>query len=118
MSKKLTKNLPDEFEVMGSEADTEVEDLEIMDDGLVENVRFVTEVLGVFQPNEAFDRKRSAANLELLNIVAQYLTEHPSQRFGQALKNLELATEDCALVEPTAQLNRAKAALRRLKHAR
>jgi hypothetical protein len=54
------------------------------------NKKFEDEFLGVFAPNHEFDRKRAEANVELIQLLAQYLTDHPSERFGQALCNLDI----------------------------
>lgn len=105
----------DDLDIMG-ESGSAVEDITAMGDHPTETTeqdRYVAQVLGVFRPDADFDRERSDANSELIQVVAQYLVDNPQQRFGQALKNLDLASPDVALVEPQVQLNRAKAALRR-----
>lgn len=59
----------------------------------LEKEDFETKLLGIFVPDAAFDKARSAANVELLQILAQYLTDNPGQRFGQALRNLDIVCE-------------------------
>lgn len=117
MTRKKTKNF--EPDVMGTgedDLDLMGDDLDLMgDDSSVAEERALGQIMGVFKSNEEFDRQRSAANMELIGLLAQYLTDYPTQRFGQALKNLDLATEDCALAEPRVQLNRAKAALKKMR---
>lgn len=110
MTRKKTKNFqPD---VMGAGEDDF--DLSLMgDDSSAAEKRALSEVMDVFRPNEDFDRERSEANAELIGLLAQHLTDYPHLRFGQALRSLDLATDDCALVEPQVQLKRARAALKR-----
>lgn len=69
------------------------------------------------KPNPEFDRARSQANYELLVLLGVYLRDNPSQRFGQALNNLDLL-ENAPLAEPQSQLARAKAALERIRRAK
>ena len=115
-------------------------DLPVLDDGgdvetpetlggiPVNEDRWANEVLGVFPKDGKFDRERSDANAELIGILAQYLTDHPNERFGQALRNLEIVRE-CLMVNPTTprywenefntepqqMVARAKRALRRME---
>lgn len=81
-----------------------------------------------------FDKRRQDANVELIQLLAQYLTDRPSERFGQALRNLgivserevvinegggreslELIWENEFMTEPHAMVARAKAVLGRTK---
>ena len=41
-------------------------------------------------PKNEFDAKRLEDNLEILEILKKYVEDHPEQRFGQMLKNLEV----------------------------
>ena len=89
--------------------------------------RYAAEVLGVFPPNPKFDEKRADANAKLIQILAQYLTDNPDQRFGQALRNLDIIREERLgrrddrsppdwvnefNTEPTEMVDRALASLR------
>lgn len=112
-TRKKTQN----FQVMGEEEETEILDLDVMGEGPAETTaqdRFAAQVLGVFQKDPEFDRAREEANAELIQLVAQYLTDYPSQRFGQALNNLGLLY-NAPMAEPQDQLKRAKKILRRMK---
>lgn len=69
-----------------------------------------------------FDKERADANSELICIIAQYLTDNPTLRFGQALRNLNVIRNDnfsCPPTwvnefntEPTEMVKRAKKALK------
>lgn len=87
--------------------------------------KYLDEVMGVFSPDVKFDRSRYDANVKLIQILAQYLTDHPSERFGQALRNLEIVQESrlqdggvCWFnefnTEPREMVQRAKLALKRM----
>lgn len=76
--------------------------------------KFEDEVLGVFAPNPAFDRARTEANMELVQVLAQFLVDHPSLRFGQALNSLGMLDPGTAMVEPQDMLKRAKKIIRRM----
>jgi hypothetical protein len=54
----------------------------------------MAQVLGVFPPDAKFDRKRREANTKLIQLLTQYLTKYPHERFGQALRNIGIVT-DC-----------------------
>lgn len=41
-------------------------------------------------PKNEFDAKRLEDNLEILELLQTYIEDHPEQRFGQVLKNLEV----------------------------
>lgn len=51
------------------------------------------EVNKVFSGNPKFDRERADATFELLNLLGQYLINHPTERFGQALRNLGITVD-------------------------
>ena len=55
--------------------------------------RNLTQILDGFQPDAEFEAARDAANVELVAIIAQYLTDNRSLRFGQALRNLDIIRE-------------------------
>lgn len=46
-----------------------------------------------FARDKAFDKTRTEANLELLNLLGDYIMNHPTQRFGQILRNLGVIRE-------------------------
>lgn len=54
--------------------------------------KLVREVNNLFQDSTR-DAARVAANLELIQVLAQYLTDHPTERFGQALRNLGIVSD-------------------------
>ena len=86
----------------------------------------IDEMLDMFLPNEKFDKERNAANVELLQILAQHLTDNPTIRFSQALRNLDFVEElrdesgtpiswaQEFYLEPQALLVRVKKALAKL----
>lgn len=87
--------------------------------------KLVDEVLDILRPNKKIDTSRKTANAELVGILAQFIIENPTQRFGQALINLNIITTSTATLpvqwnneyhtEPHVMVNRAKAALKRFK---
>lgn len=47
----------------------------------------------VFAYDAEFDKARIEANLELLNFLGDYIMNHPTERFGQVLRNLGIVVE-------------------------
>lgn len=54
--------------------------------------KLVEESAAIFN-DPALDAKRFAANVKLIQIVTEYLLEHPQERFGQALRNLGITVD-------------------------
>lgn len=88
MKKKQSR---EEYDVMGSGED-QVEDLAVMGSNTAQD-NFANQVLGVFPKDSRFDKERDEDNAELIQIIGQYLYEHPGQRFSQALRNLDIIRE-------------------------
>jgi hypothetical protein len=68
------------------------------------------EDFNLFKPDPTFDKMRSKASSEILNILKVFLKKNPSLRFGQALLILKVVEdgENFAMIEPMVVLDRMK----------
>ena len=53
----------------------------------------VGDLWGIFRPNKKFDLQRIKDNAKLLNHLGKYMLRHPTERFGQALRNVGLVRD-------------------------